>query len=512
MRRFMCVIALLWTCSLFSATKASSKKPAPKDNRDPRDKLSVLVESYNLSKELVPEDRAVLLNLICYTAGQHRVPYTVSWAEENYLLARQLPMDWNRVAIEKNAVVAISYLQPKRAMSLLKVMDLPVADPDGSIAEDVRSDGAALVFKNFYAQQKTSALPSIRQTAVFLGTTGQYPYPAVEGIILDLAPKTTLRENLPVEVTSLISDAFASYRRSSNYRTEDREFAHFLKALHPILPAALFREGLTIAVERLSTEKSIPLGNNLAYISHVNTVNGEATFDRPEDAILFDLLPLVREVDPAWATRIIEQNQALQQGGGNTGKTIDSRAGVYTTKPEDQGFVSDYVKLQSVNVMVEENNPEEAWKVSQSISNSALKASAMAAVGSAFATSSPDRTKGIEDTISNAIAETKDANDRLVSLSALTRTAAAAKDQIRFLDALHRSFVLGEELFQEELETHPLKPVMSITSYDALKGVVLGGFGFDPRSTLGAIDQVRNTSLKAYLLLDYADAAYAKQQ
>ena len=131
----------------------------------------LLVESYRISVGLVPAERAILLNYLSRAAGAQHLPYTASWAEENLRLAHQLSLDWNRVAIEKNAIVALSYVKSKRALDLLRTMSLPVSDGVG-FPEDVRADAAITVFQNYWHDRHPRGVPELRATALYLGQTG----------------------------------------------------------------------------------------------------------------------------------------------------------------------------------------------------------------------------------------------------------------------------------------------------------------------------------------------------
>jgi hypothetical protein len=158
---------------------ASALPESPRSSHPPdkavRTPGSILVESYQLGRDLVPSERAILLNYLTRTASEHHLACTSAWAEETLQIARQLPMDWNRLAIEKNAVAAVSYVKPDRAMTLLRSMDLPVSDGGGGFREDVRAVGATIIFQSYWRAHRPKGLPELRAEAAYLGQTGQYP-------------------------------------------------------------------------------------------------------------------------------------------------------------------------------------------------------------------------------------------------------------------------------------------------------------------------------------------------
>jgi hypothetical protein len=194
-------------------------------------------------------------------------------------------------------------------MQLLRSMDT-CCRFERIISGGLRSSGARTIFKNYWQSEGPRGLGTIRAEAVYLGQTGQYPYGVVASILSDLVSSQSKKASLvPPDGLTLVSDAYSSYRRGSRFRVEDQEFARFLQTLHPTLPAALFRQGLEIAVDRLLADNE--RDGAPAYISHVRTEKGTAIFHRRQDDILFEPLPLVHEVDPDWAAQIVAHHQAL---------------------------------------------------------------------------------------------------------------------------------------------------------------------------------------------------------
>lgn len=498
---------LLLLCLLFSTLAVPQSVPSS-SQEIPTDPESTLAESYQLSSELVPFEQAILLNSLCRVAGEHNLRHASAWSEENFRLASRLPLSWNKLAIQKNALVALSYSNPGRAIVLLRSMELPVPLGGARFPEDVRSDGARTIFRNYWVARGTKGLPTIRRTAAYLGETGQYPYLAIEGIFKEVVSKSrSASTQLPENASSLLLDAYSSYRRGSKFESEDRDFVHLIQATHATLPPALLREGLQMGVDRLLRPDAG--GESLPYVSRITTDQGSATFRKRQDALLFGLLPLVREVDPEWAARIVQKNQVLAQAGSNTGK-VTTQGSVTGLQPEQQRYAHEQILVESVGDLARED-PEGALRLTKTISDPTLQTLALANIASALGQSAPNRTNEVEETIRQIVPGIKDANDRLSALSALARSAAAARDEAGFRDALNRSFVLGEELFDEDMDAHPGMPTYQTSSYDALIEVTKSGVSILPTTTLARVRQVENVALKAYLLAGYAEAAYAAQ-
>jgi hypothetical protein len=472
---------------------------------------SILAESYQLGRSLVPSERAILLNHLTRTAAEHHLACTAAWTEENLRLARQLPMDWNRLAIEKNAVVALSYVKPDRAMTLLRSMDLPVSDGLG-FPEDVRSDGATIIFQNYWRAHRPKGVPELRAEAVYLGQTGQYPYRGIRGIVDDVAA-TFPKEpgQLPEAARSLVLEAYSFYERGSKFQVEDDDFVEFLQVLHPILPVPLLRQGLELAVERL-LDADRPLDKQ-TYLAHVQTEKGTATFHRRQEKLLFDLLPLVRAVDPDWVAQIVRRDPGLAQADG-FGKELAVEGIINpgeSGSPELQSHGLQQSRAQGAGELAA-TDPDAAMRMAQTIADPSLRTVALANIANAVGQSAPGRAGEIEKAIADTVPSIKDSQDRLVALSAQARAAASAGDMAGFRDLAGRCFALGEELFEEELDAHPGRATYTSPVYNVLDELVRSATPFDPTTAVSKVDQVENAALKAYLLHSLAVELYAIQK
>jgi len=471
---------------------------------------SLLLESYQVGRNLIPAERAILLNLQVRVAAQHHLQSTHVWAQENFRLAQQLPMDWDRLAIEKNSLTALSYVNSRRAMELLRLMDLPVADDDGSFPEDIRSDSAEIIFGNYWRDTKHRGLPKIRTVAAFLGQTGQYPYLAIAPIITDIsAGSSRPSEQLPENARSLLLDAYSSYSRGSKFGIEDAEFVEFLRKVHPILPTPLFRQGLEAAVERLLNGDAT--NRTIAYVANIYTDKGVATFHRKQQQILFDILPLVREVDPNWANQIVQQDPALGQGGGNSGKVVSSEGVFSADGSEQQSDGLEQSRAQAAGDLAQ-TNPGEALRLAQTITNPALRTVALANIANIVGKTTPGQAVDIEKAIGDTMPLIKDSEDRLQASAALARTAAAAGDTATFLAKVDKCFTLGEELFDEDLIAHPGRPTYDAPAYYVLRDLVQSGASIDPVTITSKVHQLRSFPLEAFLLEELAKELFDHQK
>lgn len=92
------------------------------------DARDLLNESYGSASGLFPAERAFQLGYLAKAAADIGDPKTLDWAEEGLGLARQLPISWNRLALQKNLLIAISRSAPETAMERLCSLDAPRCD------------------------------------------------------------------------------------------------------------------------------------------------------------------------------------------------------------------------------------------------------------------------------------------------------------------------------------------------------------------------------------------------
>jgi hypothetical protein len=469
------------------------------------DSASLLLDSYRAGKDLAPSERAILLTFLCKTASEHNLSYTAEWAQEALRIASQLPPDWNRLAIQKNALAALSYANPERAMALLRSMDLPIEGGNGVFPEDLRSDAALTIFKNYWLEKKPLGLDEVRSIAAYLGQTGQYPYMAVGFILNDvISHQKTAHSEFPGGASSILLDAYASYQRGSKFRSEDEEFVDFLESLQMLLPPALLKSGVEIAVERLTLQKDPA---EYQYISRVQTQKGTATFHSRADELLFELLPLVRQVDAALADKLLESNQALKQAGAAGGTVVASEGAMIigsSASPEKEELALQGSRAQEVREIASDH-PEQALALSQTITDPALRSTAMAGV----ADSKPAQAGEIRSAIAKIVPTMHEGQERLVVLSALVEASWAAGDAAGFRDALSNAFSLGQKLFEEDMDAHPGQATYGVEAFETLADLVKTGARVDPATTTAMVHQIDDVQLKAFLLAQLADVLYS---
>ncbi len=263
----------------------------------------LLIASYRSASDLTPTERAHVLEEDSASAVTIDPGFCRRWSEELFFFAAKLPPEWDRVAAEKNALVALSQVDADRAFELFKLIELPIPMPDGRLPEDVRADGATTVFAWYWKSHKSmKALQEISDQADGLGNTGQYPYTAMADIFEDIAGK------YPLKAEEIVMRSLASYRRGSKSEREDDDFLGFLDTTWKDLTPSLRRAAIEAAVERLS-EKSNSREGEIFSGSAVSR-RAQTQFSTKAQMNLYNLLPRIQEIDPEWASEIVKRTRS----------------------------------------------------------------------------------------------------------------------------------------------------------------------------------------------------------
>ena len=215
----------------------------------------------------------------------------------------------------------------------------------------------------------------------------------------------------------------------------------------------------------------------------------------------------MRRVDPRLADKLIESNQALQQAGAVGATVVASEGAIIagsSVSPEKQDLALQSSRAQTVREIASDR-PEQALALSQTITDPALRSTAMADIAEA----NPNEAGAMEGTIAKIAPTMQTGEDRLVVLSALAKASWSAGDTAGFHDALGKAFSLGEKLFEEDVDAHPGQQTYQVEAYGTLADLVKTGATVDPTAATSMVDQIDDAQLKAFLLAQLADAVYS---
>jgi hypothetical protein len=463
-----------------------------------------LQRGYLLSEELPPEERVWLLTDLIMPSAKWHPALTRPWTEEVFRMAGQLSPGYDRVVTQKNAATAMSWIDVQRALQMLNQCEAPSATD--SDTEDVRDVAAVTIFKRYWDTTAFQGLPRIQRTAEHLGDTGEYPYGAMVSIILEA---NVLH---PEKALPLVGEALGYFERGSPFVTASEEFVDFLKRMKPLMPLAVRRQALEAIVKDLTAS---PGGNeNQQWRTRVYTSQGVADFHSRNAELLFEILPMIREVDPDWAQRLVEQNHDLAQADAGRGKVITAEGGVVIKNPDNPPSAAELsakeqalLELGRIDQIqaIALKDPNQALTLATSISDPGLHAMGMAYAAAGFG-NKPDQALEMLKQSQQSLASMKKNGEKLETYEAIAESAVSLHDLALARESVEKGLDLGEQAYEETRKEHPEWHSYEFEGMDAMQKLVEIGMKMDPPHIVGRIETIRDHALQGYMLVSAARA------
>jgi hypothetical protein len=501
-------------CSIASQQqkeKLSNSGPRASPDASPED---LLQRSYAGSRNLSLEESCSLLLSLSDAASKissaKAKGLTLSWSKELFRSARQLPPSWNRAAFEKNALQSWSSVDPSGAFSLLAKVDLPGSGNPETIPEDLRSFAANTMFPRYWDAKGPSSLPAIRSEARQIGVTGEYPYVAMGVISQKLAARKEPQKSNANRngIESIFREALEFYGNGPRVRDANNRFIDYLEMTWEYLSPPSQEEALRTAVEHL-TRKEKP-DSSVTHFSKVTTDKGTFSLQSRGIALLYRILPKIREVDPAWAKKLEDQYSDLKQAaeGGKAQHSSEmmvvnqnGASDAQVAEVADRGLQAQTlarVRQQAVS------DPQAASSQLSSLTIPEFQSEALADLASGFASKDPDRAKDLFSAAQKSAEKLPPELARLRALTSLAQSAAALHDMTRADELMQKAFDLGEELEGEELDTHPGDIVYDTETFDELAKLTRFGARVMSAPTIARLDHLRDGTLQTFLLVPAA--------
>jgi hypothetical protein len=447
-----------------------------------------------------PEERAdLLLDLLHSPAGRHS-DKGKQWSLELFSIStKQLRPGHYRASMQKNALTALSRIDPQRAAQLYTTQDTPDMWNQTVSTEDYRAFGTRTLFPNLWSQSGVSAVPTMRRIADWIGSTGEYPYAAMA----DIANKV-VQDNKPL-AEDLVSDAISSFKSNKGFLDKDQEFTSFILAIQKTVRSSLVRDAIEAELASLEAAER---DENVARFS-IQAADSQHTvqFKNQAEYIAYRLLPIVNQMDPAWAEEVKDKYSILHYlpQAPQTGSVRVTGA---VTLPGESVSNSDVIsamdnhRLLQVQ-MLAQNDPKQAAEIAQQIQDSGSRAVALATLVPSFVKldqqKAGDWFKGANDELERV----PPGRTRLKLMVALVGDLLATGRMEQATAMFDKAFDYGEELFEQDLKANPGKMAYQADGEEELAQLT-EKFTEDERVrsfAVARVDGIREELLKAKLLI-----------
>ena len=504
------VIRLLLAAAMAAASQGQDTKPAPATHDLERSPADLLRESYAAGGEFVPAQRAFLLFRLALVAERIAPDLSAQWAKDLFNLTFELDPDWNRSALQKNAVAVLANIDPAAAFRMLGMMS-PLPNLT-TLPEDLRADAAAAVFPRYWKDKKSqSRLDAIRGASGAMAKDGQYPFRAVSPVLHDVL------EQDEAAGLAWFSEICLAYRQgNSNIRSANRDFVAFVREFWPKLPSPAKREALTGVIGKLTQPDAN--GGSGAYHARVKTSAGMIEFSSENEQLLFQVMPFVRELDPDWAARLSHDRPALFGQSGQLGVTTEDVSQVYiggSGSSDQTATAASFLQRQQQLGMVFGalgQGPGQALQIAGQLGDPETQLRALEGIAGSLA-DSKDTSGGasMAELAKRLLESAKKPLDKVRALAVLAQATARTGDTASFHQYMDRGFDLGELVFEEFVQTHPVADIEDVQVMDPLSSLVATGMRFRPYDTVSRIERCADHLLSAYLLIAAAQAENAEE-
>jgi hypothetical protein len=375
-------------------------------------------------------------------------------------------------------------------------MEAPAPRSDGQPAPDMRSAAATMLFQKIWQKRGADAIDSLQTAARQLGETGNYPYMAMASIIRQVGRKD------PEKAQSLANDAIAYFSRRVRSDQSAQQMAMFLRMDREFIPLPMLKDILTqLVADAVDTKNDTKTGAVAVFLNS----RGTATMSGASNLLLFQLLPMIRDIDPDWAKKVEAQSSELSQSANLTQASSGGteRVGMFVGGPNGGGPPANMMEeMKSMEVdELASQDPTKALKVADEIHDPVIRAATNARLAGDLNNSDPDRANELMKSAREALGAAKEPADKLRILVGLAQAQKAMKDKEGFGKTLDQAYAMGEELFRKSVDKSPDAAINSRPGLDQLTRLTIAGVRLDSTAILTHLDNLRSPVLQAILLV-----------
>jgi hypothetical protein len=460
----------------------------------------LLTRASGMSKQLSDSDRAFLLAKLAQASTKTMPEQSKAWADEVFQVTSGLPADAQRSQNEITAMMAMTENDPDKGLQMLSKMEAPAPRSDGRPVPDMRAGAAGMLFQKYFQKRGSEGIEALQAAARQLGESGNYPYMAMGPIIRQITRKDSEKAQ------SLTNEALSFFSRRARSDQSAQQVSTFLRMNRDLIPAPILKDILGQLVSDALNTKDTNSNTSM----FVSTSRGTATMSGATNLVLFQLLPMIREIDPEWAKKVESQSTELRaaaslndNSAGNRGPTQE-RMGVMVGAPGSgplpMANMMEEMKSREVDELVKQD-PKEAMKVAAEIHDPVIRAATDARLAGEVNKSDPDQAAQMIKSAREAMAATKEPADKLRILVGLAQAQSAMKDKEGFSITLDQAYAMGEDLYRKSVDKTPDGPIMGRAGYDSMTRLTMTGVKLDSSATLAHIEGIRMPILQAMLLV-----------
>ena len=463
----------------------------------------LLQRAYGSTKNLSDSDRAAVIARLASSA-QHEMPeQSKAWGDEVFQITSGLANDNFRGQYEMTALLAVAENDPDHALQLLTQMSPPGTTDSGAPGLDLRSPAATGLFQKYFQKKGAEGVPALQSTARQLGEVGLYPFMAMGPII------RTAGRNDPDKARGMVTEALGYFPRLQQTDMSLQQMAMFLRMNRDFIATPVLKDVLSQLVNKALDSKD----TNSSLVTSINTNGNAATIKGASNLMLYQLMPMIKDVDPEWAKKLEDQNEQLrgaaiaQQNSPSGANTV--RMGVFMgsggANNMNAANLMDPMKVMEVDELAQKD-PQGALRMSDQISDPATRAATTAKLAGDINSSDPEKAAQLVKNAKASIAETPDPMDKLRILAGLAQAQGAMNDIDGLSATLKQGYAMGEDLYRKSVDKNPSAGINTRPGVDALGRLTTAGMKADQQQALENIDKLTMPALQTMMLISAAES------
>jgi hypothetical protein len=460
--------------------------------------------SYAASAGLTPQERTYYLNFLIQAAAPMRHEKTKEWVNELFATTAQVSDSWNKLVNEKNALVAFSDMDAVGALDLFKRLDAPPAEKDRLLDEDPRADAARTIFVRYWKSTGLAGIDRLRNLAVLLGNTGQYPFAAMTSVIREIDSSDEALAQ------SIFLEAVGAFRNGGRVQSESEEFVQFLLDIHPFMPPWLLKPALEMCADRLLKSS---VRKDETYVAVVSNPKASTAFTSQSQLLLARLMSVAEEVDSDLASKLRDRQppQPDRSVAFTENPNISEVVVRGSADPSKLALLQqrglEQQRLATIR-SISTDDPNEALRLGETLTDPALQSSAWAVMARAQAQPDPVRARELLNRSRTVLKNVKDEASQLSALADMAEAASSSGDVNALREITDRGFRVGVETFESDLDAYPDKPAYDVKGFDPLRLLTRLSVKSDFYGAVARIMALDNAELKAYLLVWAAEELF----
>jgi hypothetical protein len=504
---------LVFTLAILAFLAGFTKVKGP-ESRSTANKL--LDESFGLSNQIEDSSRVYYLLPLTQAGAKTQHPREREWCKQMFQAAQNVRDPWDRVALEKNAVVALSGVDSSAAMELLWRVEAPTPDERGNYPEDVRADAVVAVFPKYLddkikaGQTNDSearihnALGEIHSHAIHIAQTGEYPYRAMERVITTLVQ----RKNEQSAIDLIFTEAGRFYSDTKpKFRNRDREFLVLLQtASNSVSNPVLVHAGIDQFVKNTKVPASQA---DVSFEAEYRTRAGDIIrFNDRNRALLFRALPSIAKADPGLAKSLTAElasfNKASEDMTYISGGVVEGSFSAEQTSAM-------HAKMRQISLLgliraKQQTDPSQAAKLTDEVTDDGLRVVAVASTLPGLIRVDLNAARVTYNDQRSKLQEMGDGPARLAATIALAKAASDARNESDFRTLGREAFSQAAEVYKTDYRERPdVRPDLR-KGYSELSDMAQFLATHDFAWAMDLIRSIQNTELRAHLLTFAADA------